>query len=328
MNHNLHRLATVALVVCLVSGCEVQNRRASSAVHPATTKDSIGVLVAVTGTRLEVLSPSTGRPLRNRKLAHALPGGPQGQIAVDPSGNTAYVAADPPVTTCGSEVLAIDTSTGAEKVVATSASAPAVNPTGTMLAYVNWSGSSTPGLGCTSTSVTVENLTSRVRRSWRITKPTPAGRAAQILETLNWLPRGPELIVGSVFGPFTGIQILDTGRPLNSANPLTVGAAIASRGLPGGRYSDPVDEIDGSIVALAPSCWGAMGCAARDDFTAIVTVAAGTGKATVIASRDGEALVGLVVGLPSKEASWSRKRRTGVSSTSTASRTTGSYCFR
>jgi hypothetical protein len=102
------------------------------------------------------------------------------------------------------------------------------------------------------------------------------------------------------FGPYSGIQILDTTDPVSSANPETVGGYPNTHGAPGGRYSDPALEPDGTIVALLPFCWGGMGCPPQTVIgTGVVTVDRATGQiaSTLLAPQGdpGNQLTNLIV---------------------------------
>jgi len=253
-------------------------------------------LVAVSRTSVEFVSPATGAVLRTVPLASRLPSAPVGQIAASPSGREVYAAVynSNLDTSCPRQLVAIDTATGAQRIIATGASAPAVNPAGTELAYLTSNGPlEGTGLGpvCLPTTVTVQNLRTGTRRSWRISPPPVKGQGTEILESLAWAPQGADLVIGSGAGPSSGIQILDTAKPAGAGNPLTVGPWATPTGLPPGRYASPVEQHNGTIVALAPGCWGFMKCVAP---VSVKTVDPATAAGHTVATFTNRAPTGIV----------------------------------
>jgi hypothetical protein len=229
--------------------------------------------ITITGNKVKILSAATGAVIRTTTLAQVAP--EWSQPAIDPTGRTAYVTVTLDVSCSSAEVVAIDLRSGRNHVVASSASNPSVSADGTRLAYIDYSGT-----GCSAGRVTVEDLRSGTRQFWQIAAPPPGPtRSAQTLTSLQWAPDSRHLVIGSDFGLFSGIQILDTTHPVSSANPETVGGHPNTHGVPGGRFTDPALEPDGTIVALLPFCWGGMACPTQTQIgTGIVTVDRATGQ--------------------------------------------------
>lgn len=263
-------MLTVAVVaagvVVVTTGGHRPNGSTTVAVGGGPSSTAIrgpGVLVSVTQRRVEWLSPTDGHVLRTVPIR--LPGSrPVGQIAATPSGSTVYVTVVEPsvgASGCGDRIVAIDTATGAEYTVATDASAPAVNASGTALAYLASEG---PTLGATSNcvarGVVVQPLVGdRKRRAWSTGTTQKMGLDRQQLLTLSWAPTGPDLLVGSEWGPESGIQVIDTDQPAGIHNPTAL--RPTDWGTHRGLYADPVEEADGTLLAVATTCSGTTSCA-------------------------------------------------------------------
>lgn len=289
-----------ALVVTLAgTGTGTGGERQNVAVGPASPQPAgplSPVLVTVSRTAVQFLSPATGTVLRTVPLASRLTSVPIGQIAASPSGGEVYAAVynSNLDTRCPRELVAINTATGARKVIATGVSAPAVNPAGTELAYLTGNGP-LAGTGvsrvCLPTTVTVQDLRTGTRRSWRISPPAVRNQGTEILESLAWAPQGADLVIGSGAGPYSGIQILDTAKPASATNPATVGPWATPSGLPPGRYASPVEQRNGTIAALAPGCWGFMKCVAP---VSVKSVDPATGAGHTLATFTNREPTGLV----------------------------------
>ncbi len=214
----------------------------------------------------------------------------EAQIAVDPAGDTMY-ASTAVGTSCASNlVVDVDLQSGSVGVVAEFASAPTISPDGTQLAYITYSGPA-----CSADTVTVEDLASGARRSWDvITTAAVASWAPPELLSLEWAPDGRHLLLGSVYGNFSGVQILDTDQAVGPANPRDVGPA-SSDDLPGGRYSDPEMRPDGGVVALEPYLWAGISDPDVTAGTAVVVLDAMTGDvtSTLLSQPNPDAAVGI-----------------------------------
>jgi hypothetical protein len=244
--------------------------------------------VAITGDDVELLSASTGAVLESAAITPPLTAPIGEQIAVDAPLNTVYLAASLGSSCSSQVVIAVDLDSGAWGVAAESALAAAVSPDGSQLAYIGVSGAS-----CSVDTVTVENFTSGTRHSWPVTGPGQGVPAGPELTTLNWAPDGRHLVLGSLRGDFSGIQILDTDQPAGADNPVDVGPA-GEDSSPDGRYSDPAMRPDGSIVALEPYCWGGMGCPVQLYGTSVVVLVADTGGViSSILVQPGDTAVGI-----------------------------------
>lgn len=290
-------MGVVAALVVTLTGAA--GGRQNVAVGPASPQPGgpVGAaLVTVSRTSVEFLSPSTGSVLRTVPLAARLASVPVGQIAASPSAREVYAAVynSNLDTFCPRQLVAINTASGVRRIIATGVSAPAVNPAGTELAYLTGNGplaGTGHGPVCLPTTVTVQNIRTGTRRSWRISPPPVKNQGTEILESLAWAPHGSDLVIGSGAGPYSGIQILDTARPGGAANPRTVGAWATPSGLPPGRYGSPVEQRNGTIVALAPGCWGFMKCVAP---VSVTTVDPATGAGHSIAAFTHREPTGLV----------------------------------
>jgi len=293
-------VAAVLLIVVVVAGVVAKTSSHHTKVSTAapgqtnTTPASTGPrsaipdeIVAVTATQLTVLSAVTGDVIRVAGLQKALPSQLVDGVSVDPSGSTVYAATrSSDIGDCPAGIVALDTVTGAERLVVDSGREPAVSPDGTMLAYLSGivHEAAPDSQDCYATDVTVENLKSGARQTWVVaatshdtsTIPPPQ------LYTLSWTPNGTGILVGSS-GPFTGIQLLDVRRPIGPGNPQTIGANVDSAGLVPGRYADPVELASGQLIALAPSCWGGMSCLPQiANKTAVVSLDPVSGTPTTV----------------------------------------------
>src|SRR5579875_494836 len=237
-------VVAAAVVVATTGGHRPNGRQTTVAIGggpSSTAAQGPGVLVSVTQRRVEWLSPTDGHVLQALTLAHPLASSPVGQVAASPSGSSIYVAVGP--------------GNGSERTIATQASTPAVNASGTELAYLTGGGPQ-----CVPTTVTVQQLTgAETRRSWRISPSGKAHHANEQLLSLSWAPNGHDLLVGSEFGPYSGVQRLDTRHPVDSQNPVTIGLQSGGH-QPAGRYAYPVEESNGRVIVSAPNCWGSMRC--------------------------------------------------------------------
>jgi hypothetical protein len=228
--------------------------------------------------------------LRSVTIAPTLGTAIGAQIAVDPAGETMYASTTVGTSCASNLVVDVDLQSGSVGVVAEFASAPTVSPDGTQLGYITYSGPA-----CSPDAVTVEDLATGVRRSWEVITTTPvADRAPPELLSLEWAPDGRHLLLGSVNGNFSGVQILDTDQAVGPDNPRDVGPA-SSDGLPGGRYGDPAMRPDGSIVALEPALWAGMSDPGIAAGTAVVTLDATTGdvNSTLLSQPSPGAAVGI-----------------------------------
>ena len=211
------------------------------------------------------------------------------QIAVDPAGDTMYASTTVGTSCASNLVVDVDLQSGSVGVVAEFASAPAISPDGSQLAYITYSGPA-----CSPDTITIEDLASGVRRSWDVITTTPvANRAPPELLSLEWAPDGRHLL-GSVYGNFSGVQILDTDQAVGPANPQDVGPS-SSDGLPGGRYSDPEMRPDGTIVALEPYLWAGISDPDVTAGTAVAVLDATTGDviSTLLSQPNPDAAVGI-----------------------------------
>jgi hypothetical protein len=130
-----------------------------------------------------------------------------------------------------------------------------------------------------------------VKRSWNLFNP---GHAYPLLASVAWSPDGHQLVLGVQGGNFSGIEILDTDEAMGPDNPRDVGPA-SEDGLPGGRYANPLMRPDGVIIALAPYCWGGMGCPNAINGTSVVGIDAATGSvvSTLLDQPDADEAVGI-----------------------------------
>ena len=261
---NPHATTVAVVVSCLAASC--------GSAPPGLGASPSTELVAVSGDSVEVLSASTGAVLRSVTIAPSLATAIGAQIAVAPPGDTMYASTIVGTTCASNLVVDVDLQSGFVRVVAEFASAPAISPNGSQLAYIDYSGPA-----CSPDTITVEDLASGRRRTWDVITTTPvAGRAPPQLLSLEWAPDGRHLVLGGVNGNFSGVQILDTDQAVGPANPRDVGR-FSSDGLPGGRYSDPVERPDGSIVALEPYLWAGISDPDVTAGTAVVALDASTG---------------------------------------------------
>lgn len=239
------------------------NTPAEPATHIAPAFAPSTQLVTIGTSKLQIISAANGKVARTVDLRPPLPQPPSETASVDPAGHTAYVAVAIAAGCESSKVVAIDLRSGHDRVVATSASDPAVSPDGTRLAYVDACGVTTPVAPVP--EVTVETLRGGSSRSWIVLPPQDqpskaSGLPSESVDSLAWAPNGRRLVIGSFDGPASGVQILDTTSPAGARNPEAVGPYTASRGLPPGRYQDPTLLPDGTVAALSPLCWGGMSC--------------------------------------------------------------------
>lgn len=246
-----------AVVVAVGIGVPLVAGRSGGSGRVVTTAPAPGTPVlapsdqflAVDRTRAEIIDAASGAVTRTMLLRPALTEVPS-SLAVDPTGNQAYVSVDvgPP---CSSALLVeVDLTTGASRTVATGAADPAVSPDGSHLAYVDTS-AAPPGAQasdfpaeCGPPRVTVRNLRTGGSQTWQIGGEGYGNSPPQLISSLAWAPDGRRLVIGSFTGP--GVQFLDTARPVGPDNPTTV--------VGGGGYVSPAILPDGSLVAVKHFC--------------------------------------------------------------------------